>query len=83
MGQEIIGRRTIRRWLDNWEHIQRREPMEDQVKVNSGCKPRMELQTVCLTRSCWKWLTTAYPLNLGGLLTIAGLSKDSTVYCRR
>lgn len=36
MGQEIIGRRTIRRWLDNWEHIQRREPMEDQVKVTVG-----------------------------------------------
>ena len=36
MGQEIIGRRTIRRWLDNWEHIQRREPMEDQVRSSSA-----------------------------------------------
>lgn len=39
MAQEIIGRRTIRRWLDNWEHLIRREPMEDQVKVDCGCKP--------------------------------------------
>ena len=82
MGQEIIGRRTIRRWLDNWEHIQRREPMEDQVKVNRAVSPRTELQMVCLIRSCWKWLTTVYPLNLGGLLTIAGLLKDSIAYCR-
>lgn len=40
MRQEIIGRRTIRRWLDNWEHLVRREPMEDQiVQHNSSCKP--------------------------------------------
>lgn len=40
MRQEVIGRRTIRRWLDNWEHLVRREPMEDQVRVaDSSCKP--------------------------------------------
>lgn len=39
MRQEIIGRRTIRRWLDNWEHLVRREPMEDQIPVDGGCKP--------------------------------------------
>lgn len=40
MGQDVIGRRTIRRWLNNWEHLVRHEPMEDQVRaVNSGCKP--------------------------------------------
>lgn len=39
MEQRIIGRRTVRRWLNNWEHLVRREPMEDQVQVNSSCKP--------------------------------------------
>lgn len=83
MGQEIIGRRTIRRWLDNWEHIQRREPMEDQVKVNSGCKPADGITNGMLNKIMLEMAYDRLPLNLGGLLTIAGLSKDSTVYCRR
>lgn len=39
MGQRVIGRRQVRRWLDNWEHLIRREPMEDSLPGNGGCKP--------------------------------------------
>ncbi|WP_343084251.1 hypothetical protein [Blautia producta] len=39
MEHGIIGRRTVRRWLNNWEHLVRREPMEDQLPGNGGCKP--------------------------------------------
>lgn len=40
MGKDMIGRRTIRRWLDNWEHLVRREPMEDSLPASNSCKPK-------------------------------------------
>ena len=64
MGQEIIGRRTIRRWLDNWEHIQRREPMEDQVKVNSGCKPADGITNGMLNKIMLEMAYDRLPLEL-------------------
>lgn len=40
MRQPIIGRRQIRRWLDDWEHLVRGgPPTEEYVPRNSGHKP--------------------------------------------
>lgn len=71
---------TVTRIMEQTTKVadQRKEKVDNLIKLS----PRTELQMVCLIRSCWKWLTTAYPLNLGGLLTIAGLLKDSIAYCR-
>jgi hypothetical protein len=96
MGQEIIGRRTIRRWLDNWEHIQRREPMEDQVKVNSGCKPADGITNGMLNKIMLEMAYDRLPLELRRVayyrwvikgqysllqtLTILGLTKDQYYY---
>lgn len=96
MGQEIIGRRTIRRWLDNWEHIQRSEPMEDQVKVNSGCKPADGITNGMLNKIMLEMAYDRLPLELRWVayyrwvikgqysllqtLAILGLTKDQYYY---
>ena len=96
MGQEIIGRRTIRRWLDNWEHIQRREPREDQVKVNRGCKPADGITNGMLNKIMLEMAYDRLPLELRRVayyrwvikgqysllqtLTILGLTKDQYYY---
>lgn len=96
MGQEIIGRRTIRRWLDNWEHIQRREPMEDQVKVNSSCKPADGITNGMLNKIMLEMAYDSLPYRLKRVayyrwvikgkyslqqtLSILGLTKDQYYY---
>ena len=90
MGQEIIGRWAIRRWVDNWEHIQRREPMEDQVKVNSGCKPADGITNGMLNKIMLEMAYDRLPLELRRVikgqysllqtLTILGLTKDQYYY---
>lgn len=50
MKEGLIGRRAIRRWLENWDHLARREPIDDQVSSNSGCRPADGVTNGMLTK---------------------------------
>lgn len=96
MKQEIIGRRTIRRWLDNWEHLIRREPMEDQLPISNGPKPKDGVTNGMLNKIMLEMAYDRLPYelkrvayyrwvirgqySLSQTLTILGLTKDQYYY---
>lgn len=96
MGQQIIGRRTIRRWLNNWEHLVRHEPMEDSIPGNGGCKPADGITNGMLNKIMLEMAYDHLPLNLRRVayyrwvirgkyslsetLDILGLTKDQYYY---
>lgn len=59
-----IGRRTVRKWLDNWEHIARREPMEDSVPCSNGCKPEDGITNGMLNKIMLEMAYDRLPLEL-------------------
>lgn len=96
MKERTIGRRVIRRWLENWEHLVRREPMEDQIPGNSGCRPADGVTNGMLNKIMLEMAYDRLPLELKRVayyrwvikgyytlpqvLHILGLTKDQYYY---
>lgn len=92
----MIGRREVRRWLDNWEHLVRHEPMEDSLPGISSCKPADGITNGMLNKIMlemaydqlpWYLKRVAYyrwvkkgSYSLKQTLDILGLTKDQYYY---
>lgn len=64
MRERLIGRRQIRRWLENWENLINRCPMEDSLPVNSGCKPSDGITNGMLNKIMLEMAFDQLPLDL-------------------
>lgn len=96
MYQRVIGRNEVRRWLENWEHLVRREPMEDGLPGNGGCKPADGITNGMLNKIMLEMAYDRLPLylkrvayyrwvakgqyRLNQILSILSLSKDQYYY---
>lgn len=96
MYQRVIGRNEVRRWLENWEHLVRREPMEDSLPGNGSCKPADGITNGMLNKIMLEMAYDRLPLylkrvayyrwvvkgqyRLNQILSILALSKDQYYY---
>lgn len=92
----MIGRREIRRWLENWEHLVRHEPMEDSLPGTGSCRPADGITNGMLNKIMLEMAYDQLPLwlkkvayyrwvkkgcySLNETLRILGLTKDQYYY---